>query len=247
MSLSLGANYNPFDGALLNENVLNTASGTYLLAQSMDIALRNHFIFEAKDYFSDVVWQWSTTSAGTSLLFYSRYPDKIVEFPTAIIYTQNSDADEGAMGDIYMVSNGSQMVYAKKAKYEMVIDIWTRTITELDGIVGSLIRWLNDLNHNMSFIQRGVQYVDTARRMGREFDITDKIVQTVSHLDSAIRVRREQIVFMCEFYYRIRMPKTAAQFFAINSISTVDDGEADTFYISTKTKIFIQPTVFQVS
>jgi len=203
----LGVNRYHYGGAILNENVLQQNLIDYKLSTSVNRAVVDHMVYYLRNYFSGVIFTHSSTSGNTTITVKGKYPETYVndDYPSIIVLVQSSPTEQEFLGDV--MGDDGEIVYTRKAVYEMQFDVWGRTVFEVDAVVGSLSRIFDDANHDSNFMKRGFSVMTFMHTLGREFDISDKIVQTVSHLDSSINIRREQLVYRTEFRYKINLPK----------------------------------------
>lgn len=251
MSAVLPVNKRSYGQLLLNERVLKDDGSTYTIATSINRAIVDHIVYYFREYLSDVIFQMSSVSSNTSVTIYGKYPEKLTinDYPIIVIYIQSNNTNQMFLGDT-IANTGISEFYARQGDYEIVADVWARNQLEQETLTGMVVRLIGDMNTDINFLKRGFQDVKYMGTLGREFDITDKIVQTVSHLDSSINIRREQVVFRTGFFYRIRMPKTLLtnnSDFIVSVNGTVygqDSSNATTITvsISNKKKIFIQET-----
>ena len=236
----LGYNNNSLQGALLAENVLKNDGVTKAVAQSVNRAVINHFVYFLRSYLSDVVFKHSAYSTGTTLKVRGKYPETFAfnDYPIVVIYSKEYGTQQMFMGDRHFQLN-SEGVFSRMGSFQVTFDCWGRTQEEIETITGSLARLFDGFNNDMDFLKRGFDNLEYRATLGREFDITDKIVETVSHLDTAINVRREQIVYDVNFFYRIRMPKipTTVKYAKALNPSIEYDGEKNTITISTNKTI----------
>jgi len=246
MSSILGYNKNTIGGMLINEEVFGADNLTLNLAQSVSRAVVDHLIYYLRSFFSDVVFQYSATSGNTSVTIYGKYPENYANanYPCIIIYVQNNMSKQQFIGDIASANPNGETVSARRGDYEIIFDVWGRTQLEVEAVSGAVIRIFDDANHDLSFLKRGFSDAKYFGTLGREFDITDKIVQTVSHLDSSINVRREQVVIRAGFFYRIAIPRASVEedgTYITNAIMTVENTVNGTVISITPTKkLFIQ-------
>ncbi len=247
MSTLLGYNKNTIGGLLLNESVLGQDNETMNLSQSVSRAVIDHLIYYLRSFFSGTVFQYSPTSGNTSVTIYGKYPENYANanYPAIIPYIQNNMSRQSFIGDVALNhGNAGELVYARRGDYEVIFDVWGRTQLEVEAISGAIIRIFDDANHDSDFIKRGFSDCKYYGTLGREFDITDKIVQTVSHLDSSINVRREQVVMRMGFFYRMLIPKQnvdAGGNYMGNVILTAENGlDGTVITFSTSRKIFSQ-------
>ena len=243
MSSLLGYNKNTIGGMLLNEEVFGADNATLNLSQSVSRAVVDHLIYYLRSFFSDVIFQYSATSGNTTVTIYGKYPENYANanYPCIIIYVQNNMSKQSFIGDVAMNQPSGEMIKARRGDYEIIFDVWGRTQLEVEAISGAVIRIFDDANHDLNFIRRGFSDAKYFGTLGREFDITDKIVQTVSHLDSSINVRREQVVIRAGFFYRILVPRAIDDNFIANAIMTVENtADGTTISITPTKKIFVQ-------
>ena len=230
---------------LINENVLGQDNATMNLSQSVSRAIIDHLIYYLRSFFSGTVFQYSPTSGNTTVTIYGKYPENYANanYPAIIPYIQNNMSTQSFIGDVAM-GNSGEVIYARRGDYEVIFDVWGRTQLEIEAVSGAIIRIFDDANHDVQFLRRGFSDSKYYGTLGREFDITDKIVQTVSHLDASINVRREQVVMRMGFFYRLLIPKQNIDDrgnYIGNVILTAEntiDGTVVTF--STTRKIFSQ-------
>ena len=245
MSSVLGYNRTTAGNTFLNEEILKDDNISYTVASSISRAVVDHLIYYLRYIFSDVVFQYSSTSGSTSVSILGKYPETYsnTKFPSIIVYVQNYKTDSIFIGD-NSKRYGSEMIKAKSGLYEVIFDVWGRTQLEIEAVSGALIRILDDANHDHNFLKRGFTSTRYIGTLGREFDITDKIVQTVSHLDTSINVRREQVVFQFEFLYRINIPKVSTNNYITSPTFSLSveqsDGNTFTVSISPSRKVYSQ-------
>lgn len=203
----LGYNKNSLAGSTLSENVLKSDDINRAVAQSVNRAVINHFVYFLRKYFANIVFKHSAYSSGTTLTIRGKYPESFAfnDYPICVVYSKEYGTEQMFMGDIHFNLNGEE-VHSRYGNFQVTFDCWGRTQEEIETITGSLARTFDGLNNDVDFIKRGFDTLKYRATLGREFDITDKIVETVSHLDTAINVRREQIVYDVSFFYKIRLP-----------------------------------------
>ncbi len=257
MALKLGVNRFHYGGAYLNENVLRQDNTELKLSTSINRAVVDHMVYYLRNYFSGVIFTHSSTSGNTSVTIKGKYPETYVnsDYPAIIVLVQSSPTNQEFLGDVS--GNDGEVIYSRLAQYEMQFDVWGRTVFEVDAVVGSLSRIFDDANHDTNFMKRGFSSITFMNTLGREFDISDKIVQTVSHLDSSINIRREQLVYRLEFRYKIALPKelvggggTDANFAGTFAGSTItvqnDDGTTlSTITLTPKRKVFFSESLLR--
>ena len=243
----LGANKNSMNGALLNENVLKNDGVTRVLAQSVNRAVINHFVYFLRKYFANIVFKHSAYSTGTTLTVRGKYPESFAfnDYPICVVYSKEYGTQQMFMGDTHFSLNGEEIA-SRYGDFQVTFDCWGRTQEEIETITGALARVFDGLNHDNEFLKRGFELLQYRATLGREFDITDKIVETVSHLDTAINVRREQIVYDVSFFYRIKMqnllttvgaPQPANRFTSYSNPSLFIDGEKFTMNINPNKRV----------
>lgn len=244
MSSILGYNKTTDGGTFLNESVLEADNITMSIAQSVSRAVVDHLIYYLRSFFSDTIFQYSPTSGNTTVTIYGKYPENYANanYPAIIIYIQNNSSEQFFFGDIARnYGNSEELIYARQGNYELICDVWGRTQLEVEAVSGALIRIFDDANHDMKFLRRGFSDVQYFGTLGREFDISDKIVQTVSHLDSSINIRREQIVIRTGFFYRIQIPRTPdANYMSSAVITNTNTIDGTIITVGFTTKIFSQ-------
>ena len=208
MSVQLGYNKSSLNGSLLAENVLKSDGVNRAVAQSVNRAVINHFVYHLRSYFSNVIFKHSAYSTGTTLTIRGKYPESFGfnDYPICVIYSKEYGTQQMFMGDRHYNFHDEE-VFSRLGQFQVTFDVWGRTQEEIETITGSLARLFDGLNNDDTFLARGFDNLVYRATLGREFDITDKIVETVSHLDTAINVRREEIVYDVNFFYRIRIPK----------------------------------------
>ena len=244
MSSVLGYNKGTVGGTFLDEQILKDDELTTTIAVSVSRAVIDHLIYYLRSFFSDTIFQYSATSGNTTVTIYGKYPENYANanYPAIIIYIQNNMSKQVFIGDVSRNYGGGEVVHARQGSYEIIFDVWGRTQLEVEAVSGALIRIFDDANHDILFLRRGFSDAKYFGTLGREFDITDKIVQTVSHLDSSINVRREQILLRTNFFYRILIPKIPTENYINGNIyvGVENDNSGTTVNITTSKRIFSQ-------
>lgn len=251
MSSVLPINKNTYGATLLNESVLKDDGVTYKIATSVERAVVDHMVYYLRGYFSDVIFQYSSTSTGTTVDITGKYPEDManINFPRVVVYVPQKNTQQLFMGDVIFDTEG-EVIYGRNGLFEIIFDVWGRTQFEVEAVTGALLSIFDGVNRDVDFLSRGFGNTRYMGTLGREFDISDKIVQTVSHLDSSINIRREQLVIRSEFFYRVSIPKDNSSpdgfvsSFDYDVTVIDDDGNTiTTVNITPRTKVFSQQTL----
>lgn len=230
MALEFKKNKNTMNGLFIIESVLKDDLETYEDASGITDACIKHIIYYLKGKFSGVVLKQSDTSGGTTVSFVGKYPEsRLVELaPVVSIYTDDPITERITMGSI-VGSFGGKLVKSNNANYIIFFDIWGRTPQEMNIINGYIKQVLEDAVFDNEFIfTRGFNNVTYIGASNREFDIADNYVNDVSHLDSSIRYRRNQMLYEFEFLYRMILETIPTSLGEIdNSLETISSYEGD--------------------
>jgi hypothetical protein len=205
MSLEFKKNKNTMNGLFLTEEILKTDLVATEEANGITDAVTKHLIYYLSSKFDGVIFKTSDTSSGTSVTFVGKYPESrvIAHMPIVSIYTDIPNTRRMSMGSIIGNINGN-LIRGNNAKYNVTFDIWGRTAEEMNIINGYVKQILDDSVFDDEFIfVRGFNDVIYQGSSNREFDIADNYVNDVSHLDSSIRYKRNQLLYEISFTYRL--------------------------------------------
>jgi hypothetical protein len=251
MSFTLGYSPHTYAGGVLTEVVLNN-SLVPEVASSIERAAIDHLIRISRSFFSGVVMKMTSQSSGTMLEIRGKYSEQLIleqDRPTLLIYLANHDSESLFIGDVFTVWEGN-VIYGKLATYNVFFDVFSRNQMELETIVSNVKRMAEGFNRNEEFISKGFissRYLST---FAREYDVTDKIVQQVSHLDTAVNIRRNQVIFEIKFIYQIHIPKNMVgrAYSPLLMNITVKDEETGGFVVSVLNKkiMFTHQSTFSV-
>ncbi len=200
-------NPNSYGGKILTD-LIEDDQGNYVISKSNTISVINHLIFYLKKKLSQFNVKYSSTSSGVTINITAKYPEMIVEgnLPLVSIYVDSiTNMNNGVVGNVIIDDDG-QIIYGRRVTYSMIFDIWAKSEMDLDHVMGMIQTILEYAENDNDFVKRGFHECKVRNTLSREFDITDKIVQTVSHLDSSINIRRDQLIVDIATIIRTNIP-----------------------------------------
>lgn len=199
-------NQNTMNGMFITEKVLTDDGSTYdTFINGVTDALIKHLIYYLKGKTASVVFKQSNTSSGTSITFTPNYPENnaMQNLPMVAIYSEQPFSERLTYGGIAKSFKGNK-IRGRNARFDVWFDVWARTTQETNALAGLVKLLLDDAIEDTDFVYgRGIDDIVFKGSSNREFDISDNYVNDVSHIDTSINMRRQQMLYQVLFNYRI--------------------------------------------
>lgn len=199
------------NGMFMTEKVLKEDGTTYdEYANSISDSLVKHLLYYLSNKTAGIVFKQSSTSGGTSITFTPNYPESnaVGNLPLVSIYTETPGSRQLTFGGIIANMSGN-VIRGRCATFGIWFDIWGRSTQETNSLAGLVKLLLDDAIHDTDFVfGRGIDDVQFRGSSNREFDISDNYVNDISHLDTSINMRRQQMLYDVQFNYRIGLGNT---------------------------------------